>query len=123
VCIAIAPVDSTPLPVGVPKTGYMIESMGMAAVRNIKSLIEQKPMEEVATWNAICLADIGHTGAAFIAEPQVPPRNVAWMKKGFWVLWLKLAFEKYFLYKMKRGMTEPWYEKFILKLLNAKKLK
>jgi sulfide:quinone oxidoreductase len=123
VCIAIAPVDSTPLPVGVPKTGYMIESMGMAAVRNIKSLIEQKPMEEVATWNAICLADIGHTGAAFIAEPQVPPRNVAWMKKGFWVLWLKLAFEKYFLYKMKRGMTEPWYEKLILKLLNAKKLK
>ncbi|MCB1839529.1 MAG: NAD(P)/FAD-dependent oxidoreductase, partial [Alphaproteobacteria bacterium] len=27
VCVAIAPLEKTPVPVGVPKTGYMIESM------------------------------------------------------------------------------------------------
>jgi sulfide:quinone oxidoreductase len=40
VCIAIPPVEATPLPVGVPKTGYMIESMATATVDNIKRLLK-----------------------------------------------------------------------------------
>jgi sulfide:quinone oxidoreductase len=44
------------------------------------------------------------------------------MKKGKWVHVAKVAFEKYFLRKMKRGSTEPLYEKYILKALGIKKL-
>jgi len=38
-----------------------------------------------STWNAICLADFGDTGAAFVALPQIPPRNVNGFKKDKWV--------------------------------------
>ena len=123
VCIAIPPVEATPVPTGAPKTGYMIESMVTAIVHNIKKDIEGKPLNTKATWNAICLADMGDTGAAFVALPQIPPRNVAWFKKGKWVHMAKIAFEKYFIRKMKKGSSEPIYEKYILKMLGIGKLK
>ncbi len=123
VCIAIPPVEVTPVPTGAPKTGYMIESMVTAAAHNIRDAIAGIEPSHKATWNAICLADMGDTGAAFVALPQIPPRNVAWMKKGKWVHLAKVAFEKYFISKMKKGSTEPAYEKYILKLLGINKLK
>ena len=44
VCVAIPPIGKTPVPVGVPKTGFMIESMVTATARNIERLIAgQKP--------------------------------------------------------------------------------
>lgn len=123
VCIAIPPIEPTPLPVGAPKTGYMIESMATAAVHNIKAAIEGNEPTQIATWNAICLADMGDTGSAFVALPQIPPRNTAWMKKGKWVRWAKILYEKYFLHKIKVGSPEPIYEKSILKMLGVTKTK
>ena len=123
VCIAIPPVEQTPVPTGAPKTGYMIESMVTAIVHNIKDELEGKAPHTVGSWNTICLADMGTTGAAFVALPQIPPRNVTWTKKGKWVHYAKIAFEKYFLYKMKRGTSEPLYEKYVLKLMGIKRLK
>jgi sulfide:quinone oxidoreductase len=122
VCIAIPPVEPTPVPTGAPKTGYMIESMVTAIVHNIRAVIEGRDITSKATWNAICLADMGDTGAAFVALPQIPPRNVAWMKKGKWVHLAKIAFEKYFLRKMQKGTSEPVYEKYILKALGIERL-
>jgi sulfide:quinone oxidoreductase len=121
--IAIPPVESTPVPTGTPKTGYMIESMVLATAHNIKNSIEGKDADQKATWNAICLADLGDTGVAFVAMPQIPPRNVSWMKKGKWVHMAKIAFEKYFINKMKKGSNEPIFEKYILKALGIEKLK
>ena len=37
VCVAIPPVEATPVPVGTPKTGFMIESMSMSAAKNIRA--------------------------------------------------------------------------------------
>jgi sulfide:quinone oxidoreductase len=122
VCIAIPPVEPTPVPTGTPKTGYMIESMVTSIVHNIADELNGATPNTTATWNAICLADMGDTGAAFVAIPQIPPRNVAWFKKGKWVHLAKIAFEKYFIRKMKKGTTEPLYEKYILKLLGIEKL-
>jgi sulfide:quinone oxidoreductase len=101
----------------------MIESMVTAIVHNIANELAGKEPDQTATWNAICLADMGDTGAAFVALPQIPPRNVAWFKKGKWVHWAKIAFEKYFLKKMKKGNSEPIYEKYVLKMLGIGKLK
>jgi sulfide:quinone oxidoreductase len=123
VCIAIPPVETTAVPTGAPKTGYMIESMVTALVHNIADELAGKEGTTLATWNAICLADMGDTGAAFVALPQIPPRNVAWFKKGKWVHMAKIAFEKYFIRKMKKGTSEPIYEKYILKMLGIGKLK
>jgi sulfide:quinone oxidoreductase len=123
VCVAIPPVESTPVPTGTPKTGYMIESMVTATAHNIRALLDGREPAEKATWNAICLADFGDTGAAFVALPQIPPRNVNWFKQGKWVHLAKVAFEKYFMNKMKKGTTEPLYEKYVLGMMGIKKLK
>lgn len=122
VCVAIPPVEVTPVPTGTPKTGYMIESMVSAIVHNIWSDINKQPATSKGTWNAICLADMGDTGAAFVAIPQIPPRNVNWFKKGRWVHLAKVAFEKYFLYKIKNGISEPFYEKHVLKWMGITRL-
>jgi sulfide:quinone oxidoreductase len=123
VCVAIPPVEQTPVATGAPKTGYMIESMVTAAVQNIAAQIAGRQPATRATWNAVCLADMGTTGIAFVALPQIPPRNVNWSSDGKWVHLAKVAFEKYFLSKMKRGSSEPVYEKVIMGLLGIRKLK
>ncbi len=122
VCIAIPPVEVTPVPTGAPKTGYMIETMVTAIVHNLAGELAGKPADARGSWNAICLADMGNTGAAFVALPQIPPRNVNWFRKSRWVHWVKIGFEKYFIYKMKHGASEPVYEKFMLKALGIERL-
>jgi len=122
VCVAIPPVEVTPVPTGAPKTGYMIETMVSAIVHNIADELAGGTPNAKATWNAICLADMGDTGAAFVALPQIPPRNVNWFKKGKWVHLAKIAFEKYFMRKMKTGNSEPIYEKYVLKALGIVRL-
>ena len=92
-------------------------------MKNIHAAIQGKEPDSVATWAAICLADMGDTGAAFVAIPQVPPRNVTWAKKGKWVHFAKVAFEKYHLRKVRNGGTDPGYERFLLKLVGIEKLK
>jgi sulfide:quinone oxidoreductase len=123
VCVAIPPVEVTPVPTGAPKTGYMIESMVNAICENIVAELAGKPAAAQATWNAFCLADFGDTGAAFVALPQIPPRNVTWTKEGKWVHLTKVAFEKYYLRKVRNGSTAPLFEKYTLKLLGIETLK
>ena len=123
VCIAIPPVGPTPVPVGVPKTGFMIESMVTAIARNLGELVAGREPVAEATWNAVCLADFGDGGVAFVAEPQIPPRNVNWSSEGRWVHLAKIGFEKYFLRKVRRGESEPFYESFVLERLGIRKIK
>ncbi len=123
VCIAIPPIEPTPVPTGAPKTGYMIESMVTAIAHNLRDELAGKEPTHQGTWAAICLADMGDTGAAFVAIPQIPPRNVTWAKEGKWVHLAKVAFEKYFIRKMKKGTSEPLYERVVLKALGIERLK
>jgi sulfide:quinone oxidoreductase len=123
VAVAIPPVGKTPLPVGVPKTGFMIESMVTATAENVAALIAGREPQAVATWNAVCLADFGDEGIAFVAQPQIPPRNVNWSSQGKWVHAAKIGFEKYFLRKIRQGKSETFYEKLALDLLGIHKLK
>ena len=71
-----------PVPVGTPKTGYMIEFMVTATAHNIHSELSGK-----------------------------------------WVHVAKVAFEKYFMRKMKRGTSEPMYEKLVMAAMGITKLK
>src|SRR5208282_2906008 len=66
VCVAIPPVGATLVPVGVPKTGFMIESMVTATAQNIGALLRGDPARSEPTWNAVCLADFGEGGIMFV---------------------------------------------------------
>ena len=123
VCVAIPPYEATPLAVGMPKTGYMIESMVTATAHNIRDLIAGKAPTHVPSWNAVCLADFGDSGVAFLAIPQIPPRNVNWSGQGYWVHMAKVGFEKYFLRKVRNGSSEPGYERFLMKTVGVERLK
>ena len=123
VCIAIAPLEVTAVPVGVPKTGFMIESMVAAAAGNIGQRVRgQEPTHE-PTWNAFCLADFGDKGVAFLAQPQNPPRNKNWAAEGKWVHWAKIGFEKYFMRKIRKGQSEPFFEKTVMKTISMTRLR
>ncbi|MEJ2297310.1 MAG: FAD/NAD(P)-binding oxidoreductase [Woeseiaceae bacterium] len=123
VCVAIPPVHATPVATGAPKTGYMIESMVTATTHNIAKLLKGGEPDQKGSWNAVCLADFGDTGVAFVALPQIPPRNMNWASKGKWVHVAKIAYEKYFLHKVRAAKTEPYYEKTIMKMIGVERLK
>jgi sulfide:quinone oxidoreductase len=123
VCVAIPPVNATPVATGAPKTGYMIESMVTATTHNLLDAIAGREPTHRATWNAVCLADFGDSGVAFVALPQIPPRNTNWASKGRWVHLAKVAYEKYFLHKVRAAKAEPYYEKMVLKMVGAVRLK
>ena len=123
VCVAIPPVEATPVPTGAPKTGFMIESMVSALTANIKAAVEGHAGTAEGTWNAVCLADMGDSGFAFVAIPQIPPRNVTWAREGKWVHLAKVGFEKYFMHKIRAGNTGPFYESSLMKLLGIERLK
>ena len=120
--VAIPPLGPTPVPVGVPKTGFMIESMVTATAHNITALLKGEAPCEEASLNAVCLADFGDQGVAFVAEPQIPPRNLNWSAKGMWVHFAKIAFEKYFMRKIRTGQNEPFYERWIMEALGIYRL-
>jgi sulfide:quinone oxidoreductase len=123
VCVALPPVEKTPLPVGTPKTGYMIESMVTATAHNIRDELVGKQPSDIPSLSALCLADLGDTGVAFLAVPQIPPRNTTWSSHGKWVHLAKIGFEKYFMRKIRKGISEPFYERITLKIMGVVRLK
>ncbi|MCL2011730.1 MAG: FAD-dependent oxidoreductase [Cystobacterineae bacterium] len=116
------PALPTPVPVGMPKTGFMIETMVTAAVHNIQADLTGRKATARATWSTLCLADLGDTGALFVGLPQIPPRNTTWARMGWWARWGKIVFERYFLTKMRWGTSEPLFEKYMFKALGISRL-
>jgi sulfide:quinone oxidoreductase len=138
VCAHLDAPEKTPVPIGVPKTGYMIESMGTAVVQNIRQLLASKTQKEegdktdaattelrnLPMMNAVCLADFGETGAVIVTLPQIPqPRHHEFTYTGRIATAAKVGFEKYFLHKVETGNTDPFYEKMVLKLLGVERTK
>jgi sulfide:quinone oxidoreductase len=130
ICCSIPPVDKTLVPTGAPKTGYLIESQGTAAVLNIKTMIDhtEKHEDEPTTLpklyskpllNGLCITDFGDDGAIFLTLPQYPPRRTDITMHGKLAVMAKIAFEKYFLHKIETGDTDPYYEKYMLHLIGV----
>jgi sulfide:quinone oxidoreductase len=121
VCVHLPPPERTALPMGSPKTGYMIESQGTAAVKNIHSLIAGIDIHSVATLNGVCITDFGDSGAVFVTIPQFHPRRIDATIHNPAIIAAKITFEKYFLHKIKSGNTDPVYEKYMLKLVGIER--
>lgn len=119
VAVAIPSSEKTPVPIGVPKAGFMIESMVTAAAHNICAVLDGKEPDKEAVWNAVYLADMGNTGIAFIAMPQIPPRRFDALTEGKWVHLAKVAFESYFLNKIRNGNSEHVYERYVMDKLKG----
>jgi len=105
VAMAIAPKEATPVPTGVPKTGFMTVKMAKTAAATIASDVTGKIQPRADELGVICLMDMGNTAALMKAYPVLPPRQSSYTKKAVWAKWLKVAFERYFMYKMSHGIS------------------
>ena len=97
---------TTPTPVGVPKTGFPTERMAHVAAKNIAAQIKGETpaaTEAFADIPAVCIMDAGNNGVLILADKMLPPRKHGVLVPGPQNHAFKLAFEKYFLWKMKGG--------------------
>jgi len=106
VAMAIAPPEQTPVPTGVPKTGSMTVEMAKDAAKAIASDITGKPVSEPEPLGVLCLVDMGDSAVFARAKPLLPPRQEAVWTKSIVYKWGKHAFERYFLWKMKNGLSQ-----------------
>lgn len=105
VAVAIAPPSPTPVPVGVPKTGNMTVNMARAAAHNLADVAKGRQPQAQPSLGVICMDDMGDQAIFLRAKPVLPPRESIQHRKGRWVRWLKMGFERYFIWKMRHGFT------------------
>jgi sulfide:quinone oxidoreductase len=103
VAMALAPPEKTPVPTGVPKTGYMTVKMAKTAAAAIAAEVTGKEAPSSYEMDVICLMDMGNVAAYMSAKPILPPRQSITLKKALWARWLKVAFERYFMRNMRHG--------------------
>jgi sulfide:quinone oxidoreductase len=123
ICVQLDQPEKTPVPIGLPKSGQMTEAMGMAVAHNIAVELGDCPGPLVTpTLEALCFAELGSTGIAYVAVPILPNtasghRRYGYALRGAWVNWVKMLFEFYFLQKIRHGLGVPWFERLGLQLL------
>lgn len=105
VAVAIAPPEQTPIPTGVPKTGFMTVKMAKTAAYSIAAEISGNTAPASYEMDVLCLMDMGNTAALMRAKPLLPPRQESALKEGIAFKWGKIAFERYFLWKIKHGLS------------------
>ncbi|MBU2539370.1 MAG: FAD-dependent oxidoreductase [Proteobacteria bacterium] len=105
VAVAMAPREPTPVPTGVPKTGHMTVRMAKTAAFNIAADCNNTAPLAIEDLNVLCLMGMGKTGALMFADPILPPRQRSLLKQGRWVPWAKAGLERYFLWKMRHGLS------------------
>ena len=105
VSVAIAPPEQTPVPTGVPKTGYMTVKMAKTAAATIAAEIAGTAFPAEVPIDVFCLMDMGNTAAYMKAHPVLPPRQESVLKSGIVYKCAKAGFEKYFLWKIKNGLS------------------
>ncbi|MDA8080285.1 MAG: FAD-dependent oxidoreductase [Actinomycetota bacterium] len=96
----------TAVAVGIPKTGFPTERMAHVAARNIASQIKGEPLkahELFGDMPAVCVMDAGNNGVILLADKMLPPREHGVLIPGPQAHAMKLAFEKYFMWKSRHG--------------------
>ena len=85
---------------------FPTEQMAHVAARNIASQIAgEAPTEhkEFGDMKAVCVMDAGNNGVIILADHMLPPHGHSVMIPGPQAHAMKVAFEKYFMWKAKHG--------------------
>ncbi len=64
--------------------------MAKMAAASIASDVLGKTPHTSAELGVICLMDMGNTAAIMRTYPELSPRQSSYMKKAFWVKWVKV---------------------------------
>lgn len=104
-CVMHEHVDRSALGIGAPDSVYSIQNEVGTAVFNIIASIHGESLASNIPQRAKWLSDMGENGAAYLSGPQVPLRDIHWMRQGRWVHQAKVDFEKYFINKIRLRTT------------------
>lgn len=100
---------TTPVPVGIPKTGFPTEAQAATAAANIAAQVRGEPPVHEKPFGsipAVCVMDAGNNGVVILADKMLPPRKHGVLIPGPQSHAMKLAFERYFLWKMRNGYVQ-----------------
>jgi sulfide:quinone oxidoreductase len=109
IAVAVNPPWTTANAVGVPKTGFPAETMARVAAENIASQVRGEPPTKEENFRdipAVCVLDAGNNGVAILADKMLPPRKHGVMIPGPQSHAVKIAFEKYFMWKSRHGYVK-----------------
>lgn len=121
--VAQPQLEPTPMETGQPCSEFLRESMTSTVAGNMAEVIRHRyPLYE-PTGNGFFMIDYGDRGAAFLAVPQRPPRNIDRIIEGRFVHVAKRAMERYHLRKLRMGVTEPVFERLIFRLMKMPRMK
>jgi sulfide:quinone oxidoreductase len=99
----------TAVPVGIPKTGYPTEVQAHTAAKNIAAQIRGEAPDHTKSFGdipAVCVMDAGNNGVIILADKMLPPRKHGVLIPGPQSHAMKLAFEKYFIWKARNGYVQ-----------------
>ncbi len=108
ISVHVPPPAETPVPCGVPKTGYPSEQMAKTAAHNIMVDITgqgERHELEFGDIKALCIMDTGNMGMMILGDHMLPPREHEVIVPGPQAHWAKLAFEKHFMGTRRRGIV------------------
>ncbi|MBE0428762.1 MAG: NAD(P)/FAD-dependent oxidoreductase [Thermoleophilia bacterium] len=108
--VAVPPPFETPVPLGVPKTGFPSEESARIAAHNIARLIRGVPDSglKAKPWGKIpglCVMDAGRKEVVIISSSLLKPRRFALMLPNPLANVVKRLLERYFLWKTRKGLS------------------
>ena len=96
-CTAKPLLTKTAVPVGSPDAVYVIQQQVSVVADNIAHSLRGEPLNRASIEREQWIADMGKRGAAYLASPQMPLRNIQWLHQGRWVYEAKRDFEDFFV--------------------------
>jgi sulfide:quinone oxidoreductase len=96
-CTAKPLLTDTAVPVGSPDAVYVIQQQLAVVADNIAHCVRGEPLNRASIEREQWIADMGKRGAAYLASPQMPLRNIQWLHQGHWVYEAKREFENFFI--------------------------
>ena len=121
--VAPQKIEPTPMEAPPPCFDFLRESMTSTVVGNLAEILRERyPLYE-PTGNGFFMIDYGARGAAFLAVPQCPPRNIDRIIEGRFVHVAKRAMERYHIRKLRAGITEPIFERLLFRIMKMPRIK
>lgn len=120
-CTAKPLLTRTPVPVGSPDAVYVIQQQVAVVADNIAHSLRGEPLNRASIEREQWIADMGKRGAAYLASPQMPLRNIQWLHQGRWVYEAKREFEDFFINEILFGAGQHGQVQALIQRLRSQR--